>query len=421
MSKPLLRRIACAILLLLLAHTTIQSQTLNDAIKVDASNNVGIGVAAPSARLHVAGNGRSYYVNRAIPGETEDGTGEDYLLLHPAYAGGLMYDYFVMGKITGIRGGTGAWNRKWTVEVNTATAYSTDRGSIISYNEGADLVTVTYNGTLYLAVRISNLSTMYYFSFTGYAQNETLQLVKQNDVTNVQPFKATDPITIQGKVGIGTTNPAAKLDIGVAYNEKTAVLARQAEGNDSGDGTYLGIRAGTTQPVDALSFSIEHKFYGLLNNSINFYRGGANTGGFMAFSTNDGTEKMRLDAGGNVGIGVLDTKGYKLAVNGPAIFTKAVVKAQANWPDYVFDSAYQLPSLDSVQQYIHQNKHLPEVPSADSVQATGVDLAANQAVLLKKIEELTLYMIDLKKAYDQVKQENAALKKEVEIIKKPIQ
>ena len=112
---------------------------------------------------------------------------------------------------------------------------------------------------------------------------------------------------------------------------------------------------------------------------------GDNRGFYSAEFTVTGT--------GNIGVGTTDTKGYKLAVNGPAIFTKAVVKAQANWPDYVFDSSYQLPSLDSVQQYIQQNKHLPEVPSADSVHVAGVDLAANQAVLLQKVEELTLYLL----------------------------
>jgi len=98
--------------------------------------------------------------------------------------------------------------------------------------------------------------------------------------------------------------------------------------------------------------------------------------------------------GGNLAIGTNNAQGYRLAVNGSAIFTKAVVKAFANWPDYVFDPQYRLPSLDSLGLFVRENRHLPDIPSADSVARTGLDLGANQAALLKKIEELTLYTIE---------------------------
>jgi hypothetical protein len=96
---------------------------------------------------------------------------------------------------------------------------------------------------------------------------------------------------------------------------------------------------------------------------------------------------------GNVGIGTDDTKGYRLAVNGDAVFTKVKVKPFGNWPDYVFHSTYRLRSLSEVAQYIQQHHHLPEVPSAEEVKNNGLDVGDNQAVLLKKIEELTLYII----------------------------
>jgi len=150
---------------------------------------------------------RTYYTNRAIAGQTEDAQGANYLLLHKIYAGTLLADNFVMGKITGIRGSAASWNRKWTVEVNTASAYNTTRGSIISYNEPATLVTLTYNSESYLAVSIINSSALFNFSFTGYAQNESLLIAADNSVSNVQPFTTTlDPIIMQGNVGIGTTS-----------------------------------------------------------------------------------------------------------------------------------------------------------------------------------------------------------------------
>ena len=105
----------------------------------------------------------------------------------------------------------------------------------------------------------------------------------------------------------------------------------------------------------------------------------------------------------NIGIGTTDTKGYKLAVNGSAIFTKATVKPSAAWPDYVFSPEYKLTPLDSLEEFIQLNKHLPEVPSADEVQKDGVDLGDNQALLLKKIEELTLIVIEQNKQIQELK------------------
>jgi hypothetical protein len=87
--------------------------------------------------------------------------------------------------------------------------------------------------------------------------------------------------------------------------------------------------------------------------------------------------------------GVLNSS---LAVNGPITAQKLTLSAR-DWPDYVFDSAYRLPSADSLRQYIKQNNHLPEAPSAVEVDRKGVDVGDNQKLLLKKIEELTLYML----------------------------
>ena len=110
---------------------------------------------------------------------------------------------------------------------------------------------------------------------------------------------------------------------------------------------------------------------------------------------------------GNVGIGTLNVAdvNYKLFVE-TGIRTRKVVVDQAIWPDYVFKPGYHTPSLDSVEQYIRANRHLPDMPSADSVAQNGLNLGENQAQLLKKIEELTLYVIELRKEVDELKQQN---------------
>ena len=209
-------------------------------------------------------------------------------------------------------------------------------------------------------------------------------------------------IDYNGNVGIGTTTPNAKLDVGSDISSGTlgTVFGRLPEGNSSGAGTFLGVRGYGTQPVDVKSFALEHSFYGLVNSAINFHRGGGMTGGFMTFNTDANTEQMRITPSGNVAIGTTDSKGYKLAVAGKAVAEEVTVKLQGSWPDYVFNSDYNLLSLEEIKTYIDKNKHLPEVPSAKEMEANGVQLGEMNMLLLKKIEELTLYVIELKKQND---------------------
>lgn len=108
--------------------------------------------------------------------------------------------------------------------------------------------------------------------------------------------------------------------------------------------------------------------------------------------TRSGDDIFNINSG-NIGIGTLDTKGYRLAVNGDAIFNRVRVKPYANWPDYVFDNQYDLPPLKNLEIFVHTNNHLPGIPSADEVEKNGIDLGDNETILLKKVEELTLYII----------------------------
>ena len=95
---------------------------------------------------------------------------------------------------------------------------------------------------------------------------------------------------------------------------------------------------------------------------------------------------------------------YKLAVNGNAIFTRVKVRESNVWPDYVFENTYKLPTLKEVEAFIKKHKHLPEVPSAAEVKKEGLDIGDNQAMLLKKIEELTLYVIEQNKKIEELQE-----------------
>jgi hypothetical protein len=92
--------------------------------------------------------------------------------------------------------------------------------------------------------------------------------------------------------------------------------------------------------------------------------------------------------------GTTDPHGYKLAVNGSAIATSMTVKLYADWPDYVFKQGYKLPSLTEVKNYIGKYHHLPDMPSEQEVIKDGIDLREMNKLLTKKVEELTLYLIE---------------------------
>jgi len=129
----------------------------------------------------------------------------------------------------------------------------------------------------------------------------------------------------------------------------------------------------------------------------------------LVFKTN-GVENMTILANGAVGIGTPNQpqSDAKLFVKGN-VYAMKVRVTQQYWSDYVFKKDYHLPSLTEVEQYIARHQHLPGVLSAGEVNRKGLDLGDNQAVLLKKIEELTLYLIQQHKELDQLKDANQAL------------
>lgn len=367
---------------------------------------------------------RFYYTNRIITGTSEDGQGPNYILLHKAYTSTLIADGHVMGKITGIRGTAGAWNRKLTVEVNTSSAYNTNRGSLICYNEGARLVTVTYNSETYLAIEMLNASAMSFFSFTGYAANETLLLVKDDDVTNVLEYTPTDAVNIQGRLALGYFGgglPVSKLDIMETVGTKDNMITVR---NSAITNSRLIIgAAGSAYGVT------NHANNSVIESYNDLHLSAALTGKVYFETGRTGASspvKMILTNTGSLVIAPPTndynyTLAYKLAVNGAAIFTKVVVKNFDNWADYVFAPSYRLMPLNQLEQYLQKNRHLPDVPSAAVVEKEGIDIGSNQVTLLKKIEELTLYVIQQNKQIEVQKQEHLTQQQQLEAKNKALE
>jgi len=85
--------------------------------------------------------------------------------------------------------------------------------------------------------------------------------------------------------------------------------------------------------------------------------------------------------------------------------TKAVEVTLVGWPDYVFEEDYNLLPLSEVEQFIQQNNRLPDIPSAKEIEENGLNIGEMQSKLLLKIEELTLYILDLQKQIDELKKQ----------------
>ncbi|MCE1169425.1 MAG: hypothetical protein LWX70_15170 [Sphingobacteriia bacterium] len=102
-----------------------------------------------------------------------------------------------------------------------------------------------------------------------------------------------------------------------------------------------------------------------------------------------------------VGILTSNVGSYTLAVNGIIGCKELKIETSSSaWPDYVFSVDYHLPSLKEVEQFVKTFRHLPELPSAEKIENEGIDIGKMQATLLKKIEELTLYLIEQQKIID---------------------
>ncbi len=127
-----------------------------------------------------------------------------------------------------------------------------------------------------------------------------------------------------------------------------------------------------------------------------------------------------LCTAGTVNIGAIknnsfNNNGYTLAVNGTVgvqgkITAEEVLVQATAWNDYVFNKNYKLKTLAESEAYIKANGHLEDVPSEAEVKEKGINVAEMNAILLKKIEELTLNVIELNKKVETLEKENQALK-----------
>lgn len=245
------------------------------------------------------------------------------------------------------------------------------------------------SGSNFLGIGLNN--AMQYGPTFVFHENSQLRIGKASGITSSSATNFVEFLRINnvGNVGIGTTNPTEKLDLSktISYNNV----------NDS------GIKLGNSNDTSVNN----NKSYAFILKTLGD-QWGARLSIIQKTRTENDKEVFTIK-NGSIGIGTA-TPDSKLAVNGK-IHAKEVKVDLLGWPDYVFESDYNLPSLQEVENHIAEEGHLPNIPSASEVEKDGIQLGEMNAKLLQKIEELTLYMIAQNKKTEK-------LQKEVELLKK---
>jgi hypothetical protein len=191
------------------------------------------------------------------------------------------------------------------------------------------------------------------------------------------------PLTLSpaGKVGVGTANFAGNHALhvkGTGVHEDIYVQAENSWGQDNSFARLVY----TTAP----------QIWWKSSTNANF-----------EFKSGDQTP-LRLSPQGKVGVNTSNFVGsYSLYIKGTTIAEEIFVKIEDDWGDYVFEPDYVLQPLNEVEAFVKEHKHLPGIAPAAEIHSTGIPLGETERMLVVKVEELTLYLIELKKELDDLK------------------
>jgi hypothetical protein len=214
--------------------------------------------------------------------------------------------------------------------------------------------------------------------------------------------------TQAGLIGLGTTNPLSRLDIvGGPTFSLVNLTPFKAYGNL--------VNSVSLANRGCIEFKASNtKYYiGATDDD-----GGGLLLGVLDTAMGTGAARILLHKSGNVGIGTYNPTS-KLEVNG-TIKAREVVVTATGWPDYVFDARYPLLPLPDLERTIQAEGKLPGIPSAKRAACEGVAVGDMQQAMLKKIEELTLYMIEADKQMQHVRASNTALQARIASLEKVV-
>jgi hypothetical protein len=376
------------------------------------NGNVGVGINNPVEKLEVTG-GIKLGTTTAANAGTLRYTGSDF----EGYVGGQWKSLTAAGSDGQItisnynKSGSGVAQR-WSLYNmtgsygNSLQFWAYDQTGCVTGGMCTNRFTIMDNGNVGIGVTTPINKLQIGSHSSGYAGNDLVisnnngSLAIHNDNTETYMITNERSIAIgangvkalfikaDGSLGIGTKSPVAKLQVAggdiVVGNEtlgqRWLINSRSAQQSDN----FI------IAPDDASGAWDYTKQLGIQRSSGKVFIGDVSSSKLIT------------------------TNAYRLYVKDGIITEKVKVAlySTASWADYVFEEDYKLLSLTEVASFIKENKHLPGVPSAEEVVKNGIEMAEMDATLLKKIEELTLYLVEQNERLDALEKENKRLKSE---------
>ncbi|MDT7830650.1 fibronectin type III domain-containing protein [Pricia sp. S334] len=281
---------------------------------------------------------------------------------------------------------------------------STDNVGIAEYQVYQDAVIVTTTaGTSYTVTSLTENTS---YDFTVRAIDAAGNVSAAGNTVSVTTLPASDqeaPSAVTSLEASNTTATGTELSW-TASTDNVGI----AEYHVYQDATILATTSDPSYTVTSLTESTSYDFsvraidaagnVSAAGNTVNITT--LATGTEVIDYTSDNANLPTVDweaknifAAQTMGIGTTDTQGYTLAVAGGVVAERVKIALQTDWPDFVFEEKYSLPTLYEVEKHIQEKGHLLDVPSAKVVEAEGIDVGAMNALLLQKIEELTLYLL----------------------------